>query len=346
MKVCTLLALSWLFGSFLFFTPAWGLPVVGRIDMFENGTTQGWGGSYSTLTPLPMNMSTGGPAGLDDGYMEISTNGFHLATRNQSRAWTGNFQVVGVKAISMDLVQLAGHSDVRLRLALFGPGGMFATVERTRPLNERVGWMHHTFHLGVTDLVYVPGSEGTGILADTLSKVTTVLIRHDSLLPSPPGTHPPHIKATVGLDNITAVLRDYDVSWEFGHRENEAYVLAEIEPSHVNLGELNGENPSLVLLPGQRYQIILEDPNEYPLELIAKGPTAPEDLVLLSMSPNTVGSFENDETVDWVEDDSGDVTFTLTEDLWVALQGEENQSPGYRCANHSQNMRGAFVIAE
>ena len=46
----------------------------------------------------------------------------------------------------MDLTQLRGNADVRLRLALFGPGGMFATVERTRPLNERPGWMRHLYY--------------------------------------------------------------------------------------------------------------------------------------------------------------------------------------------------------
>lgn len=32
---------------------ALGLPVIGRSDTFENGTTQGWGGSYPGYTPYP-----------------------------------------------------------------------------------------------------------------------------------------------------------------------------------------------------------------------------------------------------------------------------------------------------
>ena len=344
MKVYTNLLWSLLFSATVVFTLAWGLPVIGRVDTFENGTTQGWSGSYSDLTPLPMNITSGGPAGPNDSYMEISTNGFHLATRNTSRAWTGDFYIVGVKAISMDLIQLAGNSDVRLRLALFGPGGMFATVARTDPVNEREGWSNHTFHLGMHDMVHVSG--GTGSLADTLGQVTTVLIRHDSATPTVPGRHPPHIRAAVGIDNITAVLRDYDVSWEFGNQGTDAYVLSEIEPSHIPLGNLNGENPDLALFVGQRYQVIIEDPEAHPLELIAMGFDASEDHVLLSMSPGISGTFEDDEGVNWIELDPGVATFTLTETLWTALQGEDNQSPGYRCASHRHTMRGHFIITE
>ena len=53
MKVYTKLLWSLLFCSTAIFTLAWGLPVIGRIDTFENGTTQGWSGSYSDLSPLP-----------------------------------------------------------------------------------------------------------------------------------------------------------------------------------------------------------------------------------------------------------------------------------------------------
>jgi len=332
------------FYIFSILAPAWALPVVGRVDTFENGTTQGWGGSYSTLTPLPMNITGGGPAGPNDNYLEISTNGFHLATRNQSRAWTGNYQLAGVKALSMDLIQLGGNADVRLRLALFGPGGMFATAERTGPLNERAGWMHHTFHLGIQDLVHVSG--GTGVLADTLSRVETVLIRHDAAIPALPGHHPPHITATAGIDNIRAVLRDYDAAWELGTRGSDAYVLVEIDPSHILLGELNGENPNLALIVGQRYQVTVEDLEGHPLEIIAKGPSPDGDRILLSMQPNVEALFENDMEVDWYDPGNGSATFTLTPDLWLALQGNENQSPGYRCALHPQTMRGDVTIAE
>jgi hypothetical protein len=323
---------------------ALGLPVVGRVDTFEDGTTQGWGGSYSSLTPLPLQVASDGPAGPNDGFMVISTNGFHLATRNQSRAWTGDYLSVGVKAISVDLIHLTGNVDVRLQLSLFGPGGMFATVERTQPLHAQTGWFRHTFGLTARDLVHV--ADGTGRLEDTLRQVTRILIRHDTATPSPPRSHPPHIAASVGIDNITAVLRDYDVAWTFGHRDSAAYRLDRIEPAHTPLGVRGGENPWMILVIGQRYQVTVIDPELHPFELIARGPAADEDFVFLSMKAGVDALMENNALVDWADTGGGTVAFTLTQDLWSALQGADHQSPGYRCGIHSQTMRGDLALSE
>ena len=56
------------------------------------------------------------------------------------------------------------------------------------------------------DLTHVTGSvkvpDGTGVLQDTLANVTKLLIRHDRPVPTVPGVHPPHITATLGIDNI------------------------------------------------------------------------------------------------------------------------------------------------
>jgi ribosomal protein L16/L10AE len=42
-------------------------------------------------------------------------------------------------------------------------------------------------------------------LDDTLRDVTTLLIRNDADVPTPPKQHPPHVTATVGIDNIKAI---------------------------------------------------------------------------------------------------------------------------------------------
>ncbi len=46
---------------------------------------------------------------------------------------------------------------------------------------------------------------GTGDLTDTLTAVRKLLIRHDRAEPTIPGDHPPHITATIGIDNIHPV---------------------------------------------------------------------------------------------------------------------------------------------
>ena len=60
---------------------------------------------------------------------------------------------------------------------------------------------------GYRVLIVDDGSpDGTGALADTLSSVEKLLIRHDiDDPPTPARDHPEHIFATVGLDNIRAV---------------------------------------------------------------------------------------------------------------------------------------------
>ena len=50
-----------------------------------------------------------------------------------------------------------------------------------------------------------PTSGGSGSVNDTLAGVTNVLIKHDYATPTGAGGHPPHVTATLGLDNITAV---------------------------------------------------------------------------------------------------------------------------------------------
>ena len=55
-------------------SPAWALPV--GIDDFEDGTTAGWhvGNPDSHPTP-PANVPTGGPAGVDDAYLQDPGSG-------------------------------------------------------------------------------------------------------------------------------------------------------------------------------------------------------------------------------------------------------------------------------
>jgi hypothetical protein len=126
----------------------------------------------------------------------------------------------------------------------------------------------------------------------------------------------------------------------------DAYVLVEIDPSHILLGELNRENPPLALVVGQRYQVTVADADSHPLEIIAGGPHPDQDRVLLSMQPRVTTPFENDRAVDWYESGYGTARFTLTPDLWAALQGDANEVPGYRCAVHAQSMRGPFTVTE
>ena len=196
-------------GSLLLSTSAAFGITNGQVDTFEiGGDVANWAGGNPIYSPPPAQVADGGPTGSGDGYLEISVSGFHLGMNNEAGQWSGDYFANNVSSIEMDVARIAGPSDVSLRILLFGPGGTWASTALA-PTMTAPGWQHLSFTLDNANFTYVPGSikvpDGTGLLTDTLANVTEVLIRHDSPTPTIPGTHPPHITATVGIDNITAV---------------------------------------------------------------------------------------------------------------------------------------------
>src|SRR5260221_386082 len=92
---------------------------IGQIDTFQNGTTQNWtnGG-----VPDPINVSTGGPAGSGDRFLEIQSGTFgggsRLVAFNRNQ-WTGNFGSAKVSKIAVDLKNLGTASTaLPIRIAL------------------------------------------------------------------------------------------------------------------------------------------------------------------------------------------------------------------------------------
>ena len=54
---------------FAFSSTASAVIVVGQIDDFEDGTLMNWGGGAN-----PVNIPTGGPAGANDNYLQITAD--------------------------------------------------------------------------------------------------------------------------------------------------------------------------------------------------------------------------------------------------------------------------------
>jgi hypothetical protein len=332
-------------------TPAVNALVVGQVDDFEDSTLQGWSGGAEYT-----NISTGGPAGTGDNYLEISRtlSTFHLGALNTT-TWTGNYLAAGIQAIEMDANSISvdiGPTDLSLRIMIIGPGGNFSTTTPVT-VTTGAGWQHISFGLTPSDLVHVTGSaavnapDGPGILTDTLANVTRLLLRHDPApVPEPPGTHPQHVRARLGIDNITAILGpapSYDVAWTFDNATSQSYILDSFEPVDVALGTLGVEDPTLLLYLGKRYQVTVLDDASHPFEVLAKGASSGEDTVLLSMKSGVTGTMEDNSEVEWVDNDIGTVAFTLTNELYNAMI-VPNKRPGYRCGAHVVNMRGDFDI--
>lgn len=137
----------------------------------------------------------------------------------------------------------------------------------------------------------------------------------------------------------------YDVAWTFGNVDSVSYRLDSVEPADTDLGATLGtDNPSLRLQLGLRYQVTVTNYQTHPLEILAKGPSASSDIVLLAIGP-AAGLFEFDPDVAWQDDNAGTVAFTLTYTLYRAMSSS-GQVPGYRCSIHTTTMRGNFLVQD
>jgi hypothetical protein len=131
-------------------------------------------------------------------------------------------------------------------------------------------------------------------------------------------------------------------NWTFGDNGYGAYRLEAPEPCRISLGTLGGDNPTLLLEVGKRYQVRVVHYTEYPLQVIAKGASDSRDRVLLSMGSDT-GTFAADPQVNWQDDGRGTVRFTLTARLFEAMS-EGGLTPGYRSRAQAATMRGDFAV--
>jgi glucose/arabinose dehydrogenase len=141
----------------------------------------------------------------------------------------------------------------------------------------------------------------------------------------------------------TAGAASHDVSWTFGNVFSASYRLDAFEPADAGLGaSLGSEDPTLTVQIGKRYQVTITNFIPHPFEVLSKGSSPGSDTVLLAQG-GVAGPFESDPEVDWADDGSGTVTFTLTPGLHDAMTAPGGV-PGYRCRAHIFTMRGDFNV--
>lgn len=191
--------------AFILLPAALPAVTIGQIDTFEDGTTQNWtvavgpgGGGHPAA---PSNIATGGPAGVDDNYLQLTSvgggsAGSRLVALNFAQ-WAGNYTAAGITSIRMDARNL-GNTELTLRLLLEDPiPGPPVNVAMTAPLFLPPGgdWTSITFLVDAANLTSIDGD--VNIL---LQQVTMLRILHspDAVFP------PPEIVAQLGVDNITA----------------------------------------------------------------------------------------------------------------------------------------------
>src|SRR5882724_1444105 len=87
----------------------------GQVDDFQSGSTLGWlhGGNSPPLPPNPSVVTTGGPLGANDAYLQSISTGSGRADSKQVvynvDQWTGNYTQAGISTITAQMID-------------FGPG--------------------------------------------------------------------------------------------------------------------------------------------------------------------------------------------------------------------------------
>jgi hypothetical protein len=162
-------------------------------DTFDTGT-DGWLGGSS-----PVHVPSGGPAGVTDGFLSISSTNSNLATFTLESRWKGDLWSAGAAAVNLDLKGVAGGAPLAMRLVLMGPS---SSVRWTSTVPVVVAtdnvWRNYTFEISEDAMTQVLGV-GSATWLDTLSNVDRVMLRHDPNGPSSTGTA---ITGELGIDNV------------------------------------------------------------------------------------------------------------------------------------------------
>ena len=195
----------------LAFAAAMPAVTIGVADTFSDGTTMGWhvGGASPAQ---PANVSTGGPGGAGDAYLQLMSiggggPGSRLSVLNDVQ-WAGDYLATGVYSIAMDVNNL-GPDELSLRLLFEAfPDGGGAPTDVALTANAVVvpagsGWRRISFEVNPWNLV----SAGLGTPLGALSAVDVVRIFHNPAPAFPgPGVGIPVVTATLGVDNIVAAV--------------------------------------------------------------------------------------------------------------------------------------------
>jgi hypothetical protein len=178
--------------------------VFGQVDDFQDGTLQGWDNGGAGAPPV-LNINTGGPAGVNDNFMQVTSvggtgPGRFLTVFNRSQ-WLGDYITTGVSAIEMDLRNL-GTVNLTIRLAFkdgTGPGAA-GYLSQGFSLAAGSGWQHFVFSINQATMTAVGApapfnsffSTGLGE-ARIINEAGTGNLNGDTVV------------AQLGVDNIHAV---------------------------------------------------------------------------------------------------------------------------------------------
>ena len=182
--------------------------LIGVVDDFEDGSTEGWFVGDPTHPFPPTNISSGGPGGADDAYLRLTSTGQpgvggRLSVLSGPQ-WAGDYVAESITQIRMD-VNNSGPSDLSLRLLFEDFGGIGPPLNLALSANAvfvpaNSGWQ--TISFDVTPGGLIPGLFGT--VSGALMGANTIRLFHN---PQPefggPNVGPPMVNVILGVDNIS-----------------------------------------------------------------------------------------------------------------------------------------------
>ncbi|NLX13384.1 MAG: hypothetical protein GXY44_06990 [Phycisphaerales bacterium] len=170
--------------------------VLGQVDDFQDETAIRWWSGTASVSKI----ATGGPAGLGDQYLQVSTTAYpegrQLMVNN--RMWGGDYVMAGVHSLEVALLNL---NPFPLEIRILAPSMDYGVyTSSTAFLIPSDGQWHHTvFSLLEDDMTWVGGSAGDYSMA--MRNILSLTIRHQ---PGEPAYNGPAIVASFGIDNIRA----------------------------------------------------------------------------------------------------------------------------------------------
>lgn len=182
------------------FSSAGASPTAGQVDTFQDGTTDNW---QTGRAGQPVNIATGGPAGVGDAFLEmISTGtggpGSKPVILNRAQ-WTGDYLTAGITEVDMDLKNL-GTTPLTMRFVvqpqIGAAPGYSSTTGFSLPADG--AWHHASFLLDTADMTPI---DGPSSLSSVLANVQEARI----VSSASPDTGGDTIAATIGVDNVRAV---------------------------------------------------------------------------------------------------------------------------------------------
>jgi hypothetical protein len=173
---------------------------LGQVDTFQDGTTDSW----ATGQIQPVNISTGGPGGAGDRFLQLTSDGSgsngRLTAFNRTQ-WTGNYIAAGVTEIDMDLNNFSNVTlSIRLafKSATFNGAPGYETSSAFS-LAANSGWQHLVFLITPDSMT---GVGGPSAFSTFFSNPAEMRIINASGTGDLTGSV---VIGQLGIDNITAV---------------------------------------------------------------------------------------------------------------------------------------------